>query len=374
MHIRKRSHTETTVPDMSGKILGFSLHETSFHVHTSNIQEVARFGNTDPRAHLRLYSGSQSNTGWLIELSQPTTADPSSFAIRHNDASAPALFVDGSTGYIGMNTNAPAHALDVKGDIFIDGQIIQTGTNTILVTEVIQSGTLVADTIQSCNVLGTIDMTGSTLSNVRSLNVTDGLAVGCNHSFDIPLVVQAQPSQDAIAQFWSGTTPSVTIASAPQPALSVVGSIKVEGEPFLHVTGDVQRLQTAFSWTRVQIGPTTAGFRIGWENDAASETDIIEVAVTCFATGAGVRMHQRYHILIDPRDNGGTLPGLDCITEQATMTNDSVTRPLIQVTRKGAREVEIASAWTSSMGGYKVTMKVDVTGSIGLGDLHAWAG
>lgn len=372
---------------MSGKVLGFLLDEATFYIHTSNVPEVARFGSDDLSTHVRIYSDSDSNSGFILQTSKASKGAPPSFSIQADHLAYPSFFVQGDTGRVGINTHRPNHALEVVGDFFLDGQIIQRGSNTILYSEVVQSGSLYADVIRSCNVLNTIDCTNSVFSNVQVLVANEEVRIGdtvvLSQVAGPALRVQQGDASRSVAQFsYLSSNVSLVVAAGgnvgvgtgtPLAPLHVQGGLRLEGEPFLHIMGGVQRLQATTRVPSVMVaGSYQIGFDMEWGNVATSEMDLLEITGTCFASGPSKkRMHFRFHALVDTTDNGTTLPGLDSIADQSSMTSEGFSPPKLRILRNGTRSIKVLVVWTSSQGGYQSTFKIDASGPTGLGTLRA---
>lgn len=121
----------------SGNVLGYILNGTTFSVHASNMEEVARFGSTDQTSHVRIYTNGQSNLGYILK-SINTVGGIADFAVQGPAADVtgldppPSLYVQGSTGNVGVGTAGPSHSLSINGDVYLSGQIVQDATNAVL--------------------------------------------------------------------------------------------------------------------------------------------------------------------------------------------------------------------------------------------------
>ena len=303
---------------MSGnRTLGFLLEDATFYIHTSNEHEVARFGSTSSNAKVRIYTDSQSNSGFIIGVEQQSNEMYPSLSIQGSHLLAPSFYVQGSTGYLGINTSIPRAAFDIRGDFVLDGQIIQSGSNQIITSQIIESTTLFTNTIYSCNVNGILDFTASTLSNV-------------NHLITTELQVNGLGMQRK----------------------------EFAGEQFLVTSTGIHEI----------------GYTLLWDQNGLytySDLDIFEVSGLSFAAGIGTRMHHRFHCMVNPTDAiAQNLPGLDVITEQNSMIGAGIIQqPKVYIERMTSKSVKVFSRWSASTTNYYASMKMDVFASSSLGNI-----
>lgn len=294
---------------MSGnRTLGFLLEDATFYIHTSNEHEVARFGSTSSNASVRIYTDNQSNAGFIITAQRELNEINPSFAIQGSHLAFPSLYVQGSTGFLGINTNLPRAAVDIYGDFILNGQIIQNGSNQGIVSQVIQSGTIYTNAVYSCNIDGNIDFTNSTLSNVNQVIMNELQMEG----------IGMQRKEVAGVQFLVSST-----------------------------------------------GTHEIGYTISWDGSGLysySALDIFEVSGMSYAAGSGTRMHHRFHCMVNPTDAPAqNLPGLDVITEQNSMSGPGITQqPRVYVERVSSNSVKVFSRWTASSVHYHTSMKMDI--------------
>lgn len=308
---------------MTGKnTLGFLLEDATFYIHTSNTHEVAHFGTSGSNANIRIYTDNQSNAGYVITTQRESSDLYPSFAIQGAHRSSPSFYVQGDTGYLGINTNMPLAAFDIHGDVLLDGQLIQSGTNQVLSTNILQSTTLYTNAIYSCNVERVIDMTTSTLSNLDNTITKDLIVAG--------------------------------------------GSIT-------HHMGEMQRKEVASGqYVITSSGTHELGYDISWDGVGFfTELDIFEVSGVCYGVGNNTRLHHRFHCMVNPTNSiAQNLPGLDVIAEQNSMSGPGITmQPKVYVARISSNSVRVTSRWTSSTTSYRVSMKLDVFAPNGLGKL-----
>jgi hypothetical protein len=304
---------------MSGnRTLGFLLEDATFYIHTSNEHEVARFGSTTSNANVRIYTDNQSNAGFIITAHRELNELYPSFSIQGSHLTFPSIYVQGSTGFLGINTNLPRAAVDIYGDFILDGQIIQTGSNQNIVSQVIQSGTLYTNAVYSCNIDGSIDFTNSTLSNVHQVVIKELQMEGLG----------MQRKEVAGVQFLVSTT-----------------------------------------------GTHEIGYTLSWNGSGAypySELDMFEVSGMSYAAGSGTRMHHRFHCMVNPTNAPSqNLPGLDVVTEQNSMSGPGITQqPRVYVERVSFNSVKVFSRWTASSVHYHTSMKMDIFAPSSLGTIN----
>ena len=131
-------------------------------------------------------------SGTVNRISGPPVASNATALQTYNPYS---LIVD-TTGYVGINTTAPAYNLDVNGNVGIElgGKLnIATGTNASAGTATLSSGTVVVSTtavttnsiiqltLQSCSTCGTpytSARTAGTSFTISSTNILDASKVG----------------------------------------------------------------------------------------------------------------------------------------------------------------------------------------------------
>lgn len=302
--------------------LGFLLDDATFYIHTSNQHEVARFGSSESNANVRIYTDYQSNAGFIISVQRESTEIYPSFAIQGSHLATPSLYVQGNTGYLGINTNTPQAAFDVQGDLILGGQLVQTGTNQNIISETVLSSTLYVNTIYSSNVDGTIDLTNSVLSNIGDVTTQE---------------------------------------------------LHVEGLSITHDMGGMRRKEIAGGqYVITSVGTHELGYIIAWDGVGIfSELDMFEVSGVTYGVGVGTRMHHRFHCMINPTDEPlQGFPGLDVIAEQNSMSGPGITiQPKVHVDRISSNSVRVTSRWSSSTSGYRVSMKMDIFAPIGLGNI-----
>jgi hypothetical protein len=390
--------------------IGFLLDDASFFVHSSNHEEVARFGNEVDTAYVLLYSQNNSNQGYRIGVTERDAGID--FYIHSDFQPMPSFFVNGTNGNVGIHTDRPAYSMEVAGDLYITGQLIQKGSNFIIYSEVIQSTALYADFLYTCNVDRIIDCTSNTLINVNHLYSLNDIYCGdtlyasnlhvygklttlevqnttCNQGQLIvsnhgtgPALKVSQIGAHPVAEFWDDQTMTLQIAdgarvgirtSSPLAPLHVMGSLRVEGDPFLHVMGNMQRFEVAVGQTVVPTpGQHTFGFVLSWSQPQLSSDMIFEVQGACYMNGGSARMHHRFHALVNPMDHAlAGLPGLDVITDQTSVHDSSLGRSTFQVVRVSPSSVHIRIRWTSALTGYKTNMRLSVFCPTALGTLQA---
>lgn len=315
---------------MSGNHIGFDLQSSYFFVHTSNSAEVARFGNADDYARFRLYTHGKSNLGYEIDVIQTSVSNVQDLSLRSTnaDVASPSIYIDGASGNVGIGTDHPRYRMEVKGDMFIEGQLFQEGSNYMFVTEVIQSSILGVSTVFSCNVEGTIDFSGATLSNIGDVHV--------NHT---------------------------VYASN----LEVYGNIAVAGAPLLQVHGDMQRIQTSGSQIVIETpGTHQMGYVISWDSGGSFvDMNMIEVAGMFIGSGENTRLYHRFESIVTPDTLNDTL------TDEKRMTSDNITHgPKLFAEYLSASSFRIFIQWDSYDVSYSMNSKLDVYAPLVLGEVQ----
>lgn len=308
---------------MTGKnTLGFLLEDATFYIHTSNAHEVAHFGTSGSNAKVRIYTDNQSNAGYVITTQRESSDVYPSFSIQGAHRSSPSFYVQGDTGYLGINTNMPQAAFDIHGDFLLDGQLIQSGANQVVSTSILQSVSLYTNTIQSCNIDRVIDFSTSRLSNID---------------------------------------------------VAITKELIVEGLSITHDMEGMRRKEIAGGQYLISVaGVHEIGYTISWDGTGSfTELDIFEVSGVCYGVGNNTRLHHRFHCMLNPTDSiSQGLPGLDVIAEQNSMSGPGITmQPKVYVARISSNSVRVTSRWTSSTVNYRVSMKLDIFAPISLGNL-----
>lgn len=309
---------------MSGNILGYDLNGTTFAITSSNIEEVARFGSTSQKSQLRIYSSGATHDGYFLEAIQKPLAQD--FAITRSQHATPSVYIQGASGRVGIGTSIPSQALSVVGNVYIDGEIIQKGSNQIIVSETVLSTSFYADYIYTSSNVDGIDFTNSLVKNIQSLQINDTLTVG---------------------------------------------------GPMVHVMGSMQRFQVHTGQVNVTAaGTRRLGFTLSWTGTPGPVTaaHIFEVSGSIFMsnTAGTIRQHHKFTALVNPTDNSAatpSLPGLDVITDQQRMTSPAVGKTAVRIIRNDARSVRIFFEWVTVPTGYTANTKLDVFAPVALGTL-----
>jgi hypothetical protein len=151
---------------MASNILGFNLTNTIFTVDSVDVQEVARFGTCNDIASVRLYAASASNAGYIAStgvLSPGANAELQDFSLQATNQAYPSIYVEGSTGNIGIGTTVPTHGFTINRDLY---------------TSVIQCQNLFTDTISSSNVPKVVDFSSNEIINVTSAQFLRDVYIG----------------------------------------------------------------------------------------------------------------------------------------------------------------------------------------------------
>lgn len=356
---------------MSGKnSIGFLLDSSYFYIHTSNSADVARFGNTDGIASIRLYTKNDSNYGYAIDVIENPNTLYQDLRVHSYGNNVSSLFIEGRSGNVGINTDHPLHTLDVKGDLFLEGQLYQKGSNIVIISETIQSSLIYANEIYSCNAVNRISFTNNTLYDIVSIDAHENIVVG-NTLFSSNLEVYNS------AHFWQNSNITLSVknngnvgvgTNSPLSRLHVQGMLRLDGEPFLHVMGGMQRFQVSVGNTWIgTVGAKKYGFLVSWTGTNLTEEDMIEVAGSCSAFGAnGIRISHRFAIFVNPR-----LGTLDAIVDQNSLNSTNVSKPMLKVERKTANAIEIYVEWSATQAGYRAQMKLDMFAPVTVGNVNA---
>lgn len=325
-------------------ILGYQLDSTTFFVHTSNTREVARLGSSDLISHVRLYSGNSSNGGYRLEtIQRPTYSD---FSINFDQLAQPCISIQGYSGRVGVGTTDPQYTLTVAGDVFIEGQLYQKGSNLILQSETILSSVLYADFIYSCNIDGAIDFTLNNVKNIKNANIVNTLTT--SNLFTKSLGI--------------GTSP-------PLAPLHVRGEMRVDDGPCLHVMHGMQRVHIHAGQQLMKTGGTKKyGFTLSWVNDATS-SHIFEVSGSAYMTGNTFRQYHKFSALINPANHAPSFPGLDMMTDERQVTSVVIGKTRLHVIRQGAKSVQVYLEWNTQAIGYSVNMKLQLFAPESIGSL-----
>lgn len=317
---------------MSGCILGYELDKTVFSVASTNTEEVARFGTCNNISQIHIYASSRSNDGgYVLQSTQRPSASQQDFAIQlfRSAPSPPPMFIQGTTGRVGIGTSTPSHLLSVQGDIYIDGQIFQRGTNQIIQSEIVQSTTVYADFLYSSNEQQIINFTGNNITNIKSADIFGNVSVG--------------------------------------------GSLSVSDSPIVHTMGNMQRYQVHVGQVPINTpGTHTIGFTLSWIYGTATSAHMFEVSGSLYMSGTNVRQYHRFVVMVNPTDNAvALLPGLDVIVDQNSMISDSIGKTKVDVKRNTSKSVRVYVQWTSSLIAYTANMKLDVFAPKLLGTLSS---
>jgi hypothetical protein len=206
--------------------------------------------------------------------------------------------------------------------MFLDGQLYQRGSNILLQSETILSTSIYADYVYSCNQASAIDFTSNSIVHLRNL--------------------------------------------------SMFGTLTLEGSPSVHIMGSMQMFKVHLGQTSITTtGTHQFGFTIAWTGIGAGESHMFDVNGATFMTGANVRQYHKFAALVNPTDNGATLPGLDTITDQSSMVSPSLGKSKLKVMRKSSKSVNIFVEWSAMLSGYTANMRLEVFAPIALGTLTA---
>ena len=119
--------------------LSFANDDSSFSVLGSNVQHVADFGSTTPMAFVRYYAENNSNTGYIMGVSNVFETTPiftigelSGTKLEPVSAVSISIF-DGKVGIGGILE--PVDTLEVAGNATVNGQLTLHGSNAPFILE-----------------------------------------------------------------------------------------------------------------------------------------------------------------------------------------------------------------------------------------------
>lgn len=307
-------------------ILGYNLDSTIFAVDSTNVDEVARFGSSNSNSYLRIYTAGKTNDGYILKTKLRPSSFYPDFSIEANHLSNPCMFVQGQSGRIGIGTTQPTHTLTVKGDMFLDGNIVQSGPAQIIQSQVVESTSIYADYIYTRNSSAIIDFTSNSIKNVQ------------NGEF--------------------------------KGNVEVKGELKLEGSPFVHVQGSMQRIQVHIGQVNItSSGRKELGFIISWDTNGTS-SQVFEAKMSTYLSSsqsASLRQFHKYTALIDPSNNNTNKPSLDTVLHEQSMICETLGKSSYSITRHGASSVKAVFTWNTTTVGYTGNIKLDLFAPISLG-------
>lgn len=392
---------------MTGYRFGFELDTNPFYIHTSNTDITALFGASENSSTIRLYSGDQSNQGFNI-----TTDVSPNLNIYRNNYNDSLFFIDGNTGCVGIGTTKPSNKLDIQGDLYIEGQLIQRGSNSILVTEVVVAGTsLYVEEVRSCNIDGTIKFVNSSLAAINDINCitlhtcnidvhgklttygnstcnTQQLIVhNCEENSISPAlkVIQCN-SNEPVAQFYSGSNVVFSIGAygifggtaigigttTPNANLHIVNEMTTTAKPRIQYIGNIQTIETTSGDIKVNNpGVYQFGHIISWTGNNLDETMKMHASGILNLRGSNINSQYRFDALIHTLNDNISKPSLDNNVGNFSSYIDTsmISPPTLRIDRYSNKSVYLYLEWNTIESDYSVNMDLNIfatrnTGSI----------
>lgn len=153
------SNADHIARNMTNRI-GFDLENSEFYVYGSNTSNVMTIGSSLASSIIKLYAGGNSNTAYNIGVNNP----PLQLWIGQTQ---PCFYIKDNN--IGIHNPIPEVALDIVGDLRISGNLLQSGTNTSIQTDLVAVNNISAATSSGIN------FTDTPLYNVGSLQVNSNV-------------------------------------------------------------------------------------------------------------------------------------------------------------------------------------------------------
>lgn len=378
--------------------VGFDLHQGHFFIRGSNVENVARFGSTLPTSAISLYINDNSNEAMYLGI---TNSNNPTFFIG-KDSNQPQFFIRGSDGYVGIGTSTPRYPLDISGDLFLSGQLRQSGSNVVIFTESVSTTFSSTDYIRKSSNVDAIGFEDSPIKNVgtawfnSNVYVGDTLYASNLYIYDKltaiqetitnserlyidnigtgPALTVIQRGAMNIAEFYDDSNIAMAIRDGgnvgigtliPTRTLHVKGQLLIEDGVTIQKMGNMERAQACVGQiTITQTGRHELGFVLSWTLLGASELEMMEADVSFFGSGPQTRSHMSFKQFINPVNNGNTLPGGDFISEYRNVkfrTSQNIAYVKHVIERAGPTSVRITAMWLSQTAiNYNVNMKVDV--------------
>lgn len=216
--------------------VGFDLDNSYFYIHGSNIRDVVKISSTEQESVIQLFANSDSNACYNIGVN---AAKPPAMWIGYGGLQDCSMSIQNSC--VGIQTHLPEYTLDVHGDMHITGELIQSGSNSAINT----------------NLMNVNNISGN--SNIINFNDTN---------------------------------------------LVDIGSLHIKGLQ-RQVMNDTQHIQSLASTGIVDTGGThTLAMTISWDPESAfyAFDETFEIDVSFFASGAGgTRMFVKAAMLVNAK-------------------------------------------------------------------------
>lgn len=285
--------------------VGFDLNNAHFYVYGSNVENVMTVGSSLLRSTIRLYADANSNASSDIGLDATT---PPTLWLGNT---LPVLYVKDNK--VGINNPNPTYPLDVSGDMRLSGTIVQAGTNTSIVTQMVESDHIQVNSISSGNSEG-INFNGSSLYNISSITANSNITVNVFQQY-----------------LMNGTQQ--------QQVMKTTGVLSTRGTH-------------------------TSKVRLAWDAGAELFDPTFEAEVTFFASGnMNTRMHLKANVLINIAS-----ASIDVVTHKSTFQSDNVQELDLYVEHIAEGSLYIGATWRLSNDiDHKGHIKIDVTAPTELG-------
>jgi hypothetical protein len=309
-------------------------------VHHPLACNVALLGSSQSVSTIGLYTNSQSNSCFFIGAEQ-------------NNRSL----------WVGKQS-ATSNAIDTL--VHIDSTIpsVTVRGNGFFTSNLYVGQTLHASNI---NIYGLVQTVNQTIVNSQRIIL--------DNSDDGPALSVKQRGGFDVATFESNSTRALHINSAgfvgiggtfePLYPMHVKGVFTVEDGVCIQQMGNIQNISMCAGQVQItSTGTHQAGFVLTWAVDAVSEAEMFDADVRFFGSGYQTRTYMTFSQLINPVNNGMTLPSGDICTEYKQLkykTYPNIKYAKGSITRAGARAVRIAVEWRSDIvSNYRVNLKASV--------------